>query len=219
MPADTSQPGEPAKRAYRLGKRRESIDRTRQNILAAAKELFSGPAPGRISLDDVAAKAGVSRATVYYQFKSRRELLDALVLAAIPIARLAELMAVRELPDARDAAAGYLRGIAGFWEEGGPVIMNTSRLSALDTEARAISEAYDEQRRQALKLLAERLASQGYLRDDIDAPRAAEVMWWISSLSSFDHLRRRSALSVDEVGDTMASMLDALFRAPPAPAR
>lgn len=80
--AGTSPAGVAPKRSYRLGKRLESIDRTRQRIIEAATELFAGPSPARISLDDVAAKAGVSRATVYYQFKSRQELLDTIVVAA-----------------------------------------------------------------------------------------------------------------------------------------
>ena len=217
MPANTSNPDGAKKRTYRLGKRRESIDRTRQRILAAANELFSGPAPARISLDDVAAKAGVSRATVYYQFKSRRELLDAVVLAAIPLVRMAELVAAREHPDAREAAMSYLVGMARFWEDGGPVLMNVSRLAAVDPEAQLLSENYDAQRRQALVGVARRLESQGYLADGVDAARLAEVLWWLSSLASFDHLRRRSGLSVEDVGETLGRMFAPLLRETPAP--
>lgn len=217
MPADTSPPGEPTKRAYRLGKRRASIDRTRQSILEAATDLFAGAAPARISLEDVAAKAGVSRATVYYQFKSRRELLDALVLAALPIPAMAELVLAREHPDARDAARAYVHGMAYIWEACGPAVANVSALAAVDTEARQLANDYDEQRRQALIGLAGRLSEQRYLRSGVTAGLAAEVMWWLTGIATFHHLRERSGLTIDAVAHTLVAMLDPLIREERAP--
>ena len=46
-------------------------------MLTAARAVFSDTSCFRASLDDVAAKAGVARATVYYQFKSKFGLLEA----------------------------------------------------------------------------------------------------------------------------------------------
>lgn len=217
MPSDTSHAGKPPKRVYRLGKRRESIDRTRQSILDAATELFSGPAPGRISLDDVAVKAAVSRATVYYQFKSRRALLDAIVLAALPISAMAELVIAREQPDARHAARAYVHGMGYLWDACGPVVANVAALAAVDPEARQLSNEYDEQRRQALIGLAGRLGQQGYLREGVRPHEAAEILWWLTSIASFHHLRVRSGLPVEAVADTLAAMLDPLLREVPAP--
>src|SRR5580704_11002898 len=65
-------------RPYRLGQRQVAIDETRARVIAAARELLVSAEPGRFSIDAVAQKADVSRATVYYQFGSKAGLLEAL---------------------------------------------------------------------------------------------------------------------------------------------
>lgn len=60
-------------RHYRLGRRQASVDRTAENILAAARgRLEQGLV---LSVGAVAQAAGVTRATVYNRFGSRAELL------------------------------------------------------------------------------------------------------------------------------------------------
>lgn len=71
-------------RAYRLGRRQPSVDRTRTAILAAARDLLTSSPVRELSVGDVAKLAGVSRLTVYNRFGSRAGLLDA--LAARPAA-------------------------------------------------------------------------------------------------------------------------------------
>ena len=70
-------------RAYRLGKREAVIEETRERIIEAARELFGKSGFYGVSLDDVATRAGVARATVYYQFESKFGLLDAIIAAII----------------------------------------------------------------------------------------------------------------------------------------
>ena len=65
-------------RPYRLGQRQAAIDETRARVIAAARELLVSAEPGRFSIDAVAQRADVSRATVYYQFGSKLGLLEAL---------------------------------------------------------------------------------------------------------------------------------------------
>src|ERR1700676_1437147 len=72
-----------AVREYRLGRRQAEVDRTRSRILAAARFLVSELGP-ESSLGKVAARAGVSRITVYNQFGSKAGLLEALSAEAGP---------------------------------------------------------------------------------------------------------------------------------------
>ena len=65
-------------RPYRLGKRKEAVDETRDRILAAAQEILKGDGYMEFTVDTVAGEADVSRATVYYQFGSKAGLLEAL---------------------------------------------------------------------------------------------------------------------------------------------
>ncbi len=81
--ASTGTPG-------RRGRRRLSVDERRDELIEAALELFSRRPPEEISIDDVAATAGASRALVYHYFGGKQELyLAALGSAA---GRLAELL-------------------------------------------------------------------------------------------------------------------------------
>ena len=62
-------------RPYRLGQRQVAADETRSRILNAARSQLEEEAS--FSIDAVARRADVARMTVYYQFGSRRGLLEA----------------------------------------------------------------------------------------------------------------------------------------------
>ena len=69
-------------RQYRLGKRQAEIQATRDAIVRAAKELFQESGYHRTSIEDVARRANVAPATIYYQFGTKPGLLDG-VLASL----------------------------------------------------------------------------------------------------------------------------------------
>jgi AcrR family transcriptional regulator len=50
---------------------------TRERIIAAASKLFYGEGIGRVSMDAVAGKAGVTKRTLYYHFRSKDDLVAA----------------------------------------------------------------------------------------------------------------------------------------------
>ena len=52
-----------------------SAESTRRRILDAAYELFYRKGFGRVSVDEIAALAGVTKRTLYYHFQSKDELL------------------------------------------------------------------------------------------------------------------------------------------------
>ena len=62
---------------------------TRTRILDIARDLFTTQGYGGTSIAQIAEKLGTSKAALYYHFKSKEEILDALL--AEPIAELADL--------------------------------------------------------------------------------------------------------------------------------
>ncbi len=50
---------------------------TRERIIAAASKLFYSEGIGRVSMDAVAEKAGVTKRTLYYHFRSKDDLIAA----------------------------------------------------------------------------------------------------------------------------------------------
>jgi AcrR family transcriptional regulator len=63
-------------------RRRLSVDERREELLNAALELFSHRRAADVSIDDVAAAAGASRALVYHYFGSKEELYIAALRSA-----------------------------------------------------------------------------------------------------------------------------------------
>lgn len=119
-----------------LGDRPPRADarRNERRILDAAAELTAGDPT--VSLEQIAARAGVSRATLYHRFAGREALLDALtersvheVSAAVQAAR----------PEEETAGAAMERVLLGAWEVVGRyrglVIVNR-RLPAAELRAR-----------------------------------------------------------------------------------
>jgi AcrR family transcriptional regulator len=73
-------------------RRRLSVDERRDELIEAALQLFSTRPPEDVSIDDVAAAAGASRALVYHYFGGKYELyLAALGSAAKQLSVLLEI--------------------------------------------------------------------------------------------------------------------------------
>jgi AcrR family transcriptional regulator len=58
---------------------RADAERNRDAILAATEKLLEDNDPGQVTIEQAAAAAGVSKATVFHRFGSRTELMGALI--------------------------------------------------------------------------------------------------------------------------------------------
>src|SRR6266568_2197903 len=65
-------------RPYRMGKRAAATGEMRARILEATSQLLANEGETDLSMEAIARRADVSRLTIYYQFKSRAGLLEAL---------------------------------------------------------------------------------------------------------------------------------------------
>jgi AcrR family transcriptional regulator len=110
----------------RPARRRLSVDRRREELMAAALELFGKRDAEGVSIDDVASAAGASRALVYHYFGGKQELYVAALRSAAtqltalieppatgqPIERLA--VSLRRYFDfVEDHAAGFVALLRG----------------------------------------------------------------------------------------------------------
>ena len=95
----------------------DDVDEAAQRIVDATLDLVAGYGLRKLTLDDVAREAGISRATLYRRFPGKAALLEAVVVAEAARLRrgLDEALAeVATLEDALAAAAGYgARELAG----------------------------------------------------------------------------------------------------------
>ena len=87
-----------------MSARADAVSRTRQRIIDAAADRIRGSAEP-LTLLDVAARAGVSRATLYRHFPSVTSLLDAVAADLLARARFERLLAALEAPEPSPGAA------------------------------------------------------------------------------------------------------------------
>src|SRR5256885_4595554 len=105
----------PATRAYRTQRRQKRSEVTRERIMGAVRELLQEGAFHESTVDEVAERAGIARATLYQHFRSRLELVDAIcdTFAVNPA-----LVSIREAVEDPDPAEALARSIAlsvRFW--------------------------------------------------------------------------------------------------------
>ena len=198
-------------RPYRLGKRAADVEDTRDRVIQAARELFSEEGFLGASLEDVAKRAGVSRATVYYQFESKYGLLDGMIVNATQIQKAAPLDRARKHPNALKGLRTYLVEICKFWMGDLALFRNVYGLASVDPEAGKLFDGYDNRRRELLVWLVKRLADQGHLRPGMTQQRATDVLWLLSSFRSFDQLHTRARLSAKQAASLLNELAGTLL--------
>ncbi|GAA4197501.1 TetR/AcrR family transcriptional regulator [Streptosporangium oxazolinicum] len=99
----------------RPARRRLSVDRRREELMAAALELFGRRDAEHVSIDDVASEAGASRALVYHYFGGKQELYVAALRSAA--AQLEARLGPRGTGTPLDELAGGLTRYFDFVEE------------------------------------------------------------------------------------------------------
>jgi len=198
-------------RQYHLGRRQASVDRTRTQILAAARDVFTEAGFHAAGLEEVAARAGVTRKTVYNQFGSKRGLLDALIsdLEERPaIERRVEV--ILDAPDPRAALDGYFREACRFWAANQAVMRNLFGLAATDAEARQVLGAHDAARKRRLVQFVTRLAARQAL--STGRSEALETLWFLGSFAAFDQLAGPSSLSVSKAVRVLGRLARSLLQ-------
>jgi len=171
-------------RPYRKRARQEAVDETRLRIIAAARELLSDPAGvTSFTIDGVAARADVARMTVYYQFKSKRGVLEALfddVAARGGMGNLREAFLQNEPAKALEA---FVERFVRFYASERIIIRRANALAALDPEVDAAMRERIGWRKEALTELTRRL---GIERNT----RLVDTLVMLLGFESFDLLAR-----------------------------
>jgi AcrR family transcriptional regulator len=193
-------------RPYRLGRRAESVEQTRAQILAATRDLLVRDDYRSASLDEIARTADVARATVYYQFGSKGGLLEALVAE---IERRAGQPAVLDAVGHADPAEALRRAfLAGcrFWAAEHPLVRRLTGLAAVDSDIQRVLADVQQHRLPLLTHLVERLDAAGLLLPAIPPGRAVDILWMLSSFEAFDQLFAGRGLAVDDVAEILAGV-------------
>jgi AcrR family transcriptional regulator len=207
-------------RPYDLGRRRDQIDENRRRVIQAARALLAESTTyTAFTVDAVAKRADVARATVYYQFGSKTGVLEALCDSLAERGQMTELASIFTEPDPRQALRGFIAAFARFWASDRLVMRRLRALAALDPDVAAVIEARDERNRTGLQILVDRISQQSNATSPIDAATVVQVVHTLTSFETFDSLAGPTQEPTDVVPLVVELAEAALSRRPAGPAR
>lgn len=200
-------------RPYRLGRRQELAQETRDKILHAAAALLTEVGFRGVTMQRVAVAADVSRVTVYDHFKDKAGLLEALAWWTVSRLDIDRVRRARLQPDVRAALGDFVRENAYFYDAAGAQGRAILKTAISDPDAAAVIEAtYFDGRRGSIAELVERLANEGELAPTWDTDRAVHALMVITSLEAFETVTEHGSLTIDTAADLLAQMTDILLR-------
>jgi AcrR family transcriptional regulator len=187
-------------RPYQLGQRQTQIDESRQRVVDSARALLAeSERYTAFTVDAVAKRADVARATVYYQFGSKAGLIEALCDSLGAAGGLDGLPAVFAEPDPHVALAGLIDRFARFWSADRIVMRRLRALAVLDPDVGAVISARDDRLRAAIGAILARIPN---------GPAAADVVYALTRFETFDALAGPAGVPTDAVA-TVGSLVEA----------
>ena len=206
------------KRPYDSTRRQAQAHETRKQIIEAARRLFAEHGYAGATIDAIAQEAGVAPETIFATFGNKRTILAALIDVAVggdeqPIPllqRLGPQTVLQEIDPVRLLQL-FAADISGILERVAPVFAIMRVAAKTEPDIAELLKNRLEQRLRNLTAVAQRLAAQNALREDLTAEQTAEIIWTITSPEVYNLLtvdrgwpRERYARWL---GDTLARLL------------
>jgi AcrR family transcriptional regulator len=194
-----------ATRSYTAARRRgspKSVDR----VLEAAERLIKEDAFHTATMDELAAAAGVSRATVFNRFGSKLGVLQALFVRAMEGPKMEAIREALEIEDPVAALEAAIEASCAIWDTEAYIHEQLQAIVVLEPDASALIDQQKEEQRADLQGLARRLAKAGRLRPGVSEARAVATLHMLTSMESFLWLRREYGLSLRQTRDTITEL-------------
>jgi AcrR family transcriptional regulator len=186
----------------------QSIDR----VLEAAEHLIREDAFHSATMEELAAAAGVSRATVFNRFGSKLGVLQALFTRAMEGPEMDAIQEALELEDPVAALETVIEAACAIWESQGYIHEQLEAIIVLEPDASALVDRQQQDQRVEIQDLVRRLAKAGRLRPGLGEARAAATLHMLTSLDSFLRLRREYGLSMRQTRETLTELARTLLR-------
>ena len=199
-------------RSYPAGRRTDRSAATRRKITDAVAALMAEGAFHESTVEQVADRAGISRATLYQHFGSRLDLIDGICERFDANPALVTIRRVIDLPDPTAAVDGTIAGAVGFWSSEDAILAQLYGVAAIDPAAGEFVARQRRDRRGEMTRLAERLERDGWLRPGRGAQEALPLLMVLTSYETFCELRL-AGLADDAIAATLQRSARALLSA------
>jgi len=168
---------------------------TRAAVIEAAGDLFVAKGYLGTSVQAIADKAGVSRATVFNSVGGKLDLLRAAYDVAtvgdderIPLPQRPQALAVRAEPDARKTVAGYAAMVTEVSSRLAGIYEAFRCAAGVDPRVRVQWTQIQQERFGGARGFVEILTGKGPLRDGLTAAEAADLVWVLIDASLYHRL-------------------------------
>jgi len=157
--------------------------------MAAVRELLAEGRFHESTVEEVADRAGISRATLYQHFRSRLELVDAICDSFAVNPALLTVRSSVELEDPDAALAETISNTVGFWVSEDRVLGELYGAAAIDPAASDLVERQRADRRSEMVRLVRHLRRAGRLRPELSERRALAIVMLLTSYETYRELR------------------------------
>jgi AcrR family transcriptional regulator len=172
------------RRGYHSPLRDEKARRTRQRVLAAAREVFIRDGYARTTMRAIAAAAGVSVQTVEQGFGTKRTVLKTVIDVALAgddepvgVADRDWVRRARAATTFDDMLAITAAGVREISERLSDVVAVMNQAAGADEEIAGLARVFDDQRRVGAQAIVAGLRTHRSLRADLAGDTAADTMW------------------------------------------
>jgi AcrR family transcriptional regulator len=194
-----------ATRPYTAARRRTSPESAKR-VLEAAERLIRDDAFHTATMDELAAAAGVSRATVFNRFGSKLGVLQALFERAMEGPQMDAIREALEIEDPVAALEGAIAASCAIWDREGYIHEQLQAIVVLEPDASALIDEQKQEQRAGLQALVRRLSKAGRLRPGLGQVRAVATLHTLTSPETFLWLRREYGLSLRQTRDTITAL-------------
>jgi AcrR family transcriptional regulator len=185
---------------------------TRARILDAVRVLLRDGGFHDASMEAIAARAGVTRVTLYRAFGSKHALLQGLAWDSLAHARLDRVDAAHAHPDVRVAVREVLRANAEMFSELAEAMPLALELARYDKDMRAIIDAtFHGRRHDAMERLAGRVVREGAAAPGWTKSRIADALLVLTSYEPYETLVDRRHRSVADAADSLYGLAGAFL--------
>jgi AcrR family transcriptional regulator len=192
-------------RPYHSPRRHQEAERTRQDILRTARDLFLAHGYDRVTMADIARETGIAVKTVYASVGTKSGVLQGVLAAEVAESRSIETLAQLPLaPDLESAMRLVARGTRDDHERFDPTVGLLASAKDSDDGAKQVWDSMVVQYRGALHTTAEHLVGRGLVPPHLDVDATADRLWFCFGLAAWRTLILDCGWDYDTAEDWLA---------------
>lgn len=188
MTRKSSRRPEACPRPYTLGLRAKSMDRNRERVVAAARELLLKRGITDFTVDNIARQARVTRQTVHNQFGTRGALLEAVCDQMALRGGMEGIATAFQQPNPAATLAEYIKVFARFWNSDREMTRRIHGLAAVDPDFEQLLASRQQRRVMGCTRIVQMLSRRHGTPPPEKIDEAIKVLYSLTSFEFFDAL-------------------------------